>query len=198
MHRATRPGAVGLDIRIARSASPRTRFASRTSPITSRSMFVHWDRIPARRGTSRWLAKTGGAEMRTVPFRDDTPTAAREKAWASSSRRLACLARVSPSGVSDQPFGKRSNSLTPSDCSSASTRRATVECSTDSLRATPERLPTRASSRKYRMSSHCRRGLSNGAFPVFFCTLIDDLSGIVHRICTVQHELARSIARRTA
>jgi hypothetical protein len=101
-----------------------------------------------RRGASMYAASAGGADTRTLPRNSAAPVAARIKPCRLSSILRACGTSALPAAVSDQPFGKRSNSLTASAASSASMRRATVVCSTPAARAAADSVPASCSARK--------------------------------------------------
>jgi hypothetical protein len=112
---------------------------------------------------SRKLASIGGstshpiislAVIRTVPRSVSAPLdAARRSAADAAAMASAWPTSSSAAGVAVSPCGERENSDSPSAASSASICRPTVGWVSASFLAAPDRLPSRATSRKVWNSS---------------------------------------------
>ena len=154
MRRASSDFCLGRAMRTAMSASRLNRSSLRLLSASSRT-------IP--RWFSRKLASIGGstshpiislAAIRTVPRSAWAPLdAVRRSAADAAAMASAWPTSSSAAGVAVSPCGERENSDSPRAPSSASMCRPTVGCVNASFLAAPDRLPSRATSRKVRNSS---------------------------------------------
>ena len=152
---------------VQQSALGRTNHAHRDVGVAARQILVAVGdgeldrdaRMPERKAGEDREAALRIRRSRS-PLRERRPrsTAASEDAERESAAAAAAIASpwgasASAAGVGVRPRGERVNSVRPSASSSASMCRPTVGWVSPSVRAAPDRLPSRTTSKKVRNSS---------------------------------------------